>query len=157
MSMTVSNLAAYNYSAYSFENSDTYSTYAVDSSEVSEEYYNISSVPDAISELEEATDSTNLYSIGRVDSFVKSQYDFSQLGIYDSLKETLDSYDVASVLTNDTDLSEMYALANTANQVSESYLTSLLESSGYTQSAVSSYSSYLEDESSTSGLLDVTV
>lgn len=157
MSMTVGNQAALSYSTYSFTNSDAYETYAVDSSEVSEEYYNISSVSNAVEAMNDAIDSSSPYSVGKVDSYVKNQLSLSQLGIYEDLSDTIDSYDVASLLNGDTDLSEMYDLANSSNQISEDYISSLLESSGYVSSAVSSYSSYLEEDSSTTSLLDVTV
>ena len=158
MGLTVSAQASNAYAAYALKNSETYENYAVDTSEVSENYFNISSVSDAVDAMNSVLDSTSsLYSVGRVDSFVRSQYQFSQLGIYENLRERVSSYDVSGVLSSDTDLSDMYKLANTSNQVSSDYISSLLESSGYTESNSSSYSSYLEEESGTSGLLDVTV
>ena len=157
MSMTISNQAALSYGTYNLKKSEAYETYAVDSSEISEEYYNVSSVTDALDAMQEANDSASLYSVGRIDSFVKTQYDFSQISIYEKLKDTVGSYDVAGVMSNDTDLSDMYELANSSSQISEDYVNSLLESSSYVQSAASSYSSYLEEDTATSTLLDVTV
>ena len=158
MGLTISAQASNAYAAYALKNSETYENYAVDTSEISEEYFNISSVSDAVDAMNSVLDSTSsLYSVGRVDSFVRSQYQFSQLGIYENLRERINSYDVSGVLTSDTDLSDVYELANTSNQVSSDYINSLLESSGYTESTSSSYSSYLEEEAGTSGLLDITV
>lgn len=140
MGLTVSAQASNAYTAYALKNSDTYENYAIDMNDVSEEYFNISSVSDAVDAMNSVLDSAaSLYSVGKVDSFVRSQYQFSQLGIYENLKDKIGSYDVTGVLSNDTDLSDVYELANTSNQVSSDYIRSLLEESG------------------TSGLLDITV
>ncbi len=154
MSMTVFNQAAISYSNYSLLNSSTYQTYSVDASELSKERYNVSGIRTTFSAMTEATDSANLYSIGKIDSFVKSKFDFSQIGTYEDLNDTINSYGVSSLLNNDSDLSELYSFARITSQLSADYMSSLLESNGYVSSAVSNYTSYLEDASSNS-VLDV--
>ncbi len=157
MSMTVSNQAALSYGAYALKNSKEYEDYAVDSGEVSKECYNISSISNAVEAMNNALDASGPYTMGKVDSFVRSQLLISQTGIYENLSEKLASYDVDGLLSNDSDLSGMYSLSSASSLISKDAISSILESNGYTASATSSYSSYLEDENEASSLLDVTV
>lgn len=150
MAISVGSMANYTYSMYELQNSDTYSKYAVDQNDVSEEFYNVSDVSTLLETLGN-TDSADFSSLTNANSYAKSQLTLSQLSCYDTLNTVLSDTGMNNVLSNHTDLNGLYRHLGTSG-ITKAAISSLLDA--YASAAKDSYKSYADSNSSASSLLD---
>ena len=153
MSITVGSMSALSYDTYMFKNSSAYEENAAGESEVSKEYFNIYSISSA-AEASGAASSADFGSISSVASCAASAIGVSQLSIYDTL--TADSTDsgIASLLTNDADISELYDSLTALNRLSV-YLQ-FSDADPESESTPENYGAYLDETESEGTVFDVT-
>jgi hypothetical protein len=107
MGLTVSQSASIAYNISSLESSDSYKKYAVDSSSVTKEDYNVSNLASALDALGK-TDTADFSSISNIDGYAKSVYSISQLSEYEAIRSDTTVSNAEDLLTNSTDLSGLY-------------------------------------------------
>lgn len=149
MSLTVSSLSKSYYNIYALTNSDTYKNNAVDSSAVSKSKYNVADISTAIDML---SSESNFSTIGSVSGYAKDLYKLSQI---DGSTSDVQTDSVVSLLSGDTDLTDMFSILDTSKANTEKVAKALsgsTSSSTSTNNAISAYSgiveaykSYLED------------
>ncbi|NCA68067.1 MAG: hypothetical protein EOM87_08395 [Clostridia bacterium] len=149
MSLTVSANSQYLYDAYILAKSDTYKEYAVDSSALLKEKYNVSNYTNALEALSNA-DSVSIASITNVDSYVKSTYKLSQLDSYETLSSST-ATGITSLLNGEASAEDIYGLIGAENAITADAVISSL--SGTSSGTVSSYYSYLSESGSVLNLL----
>ena len=149
MSLTVSASSQYLYDAYILANSGTYREYAVDSSTVLKEKYNVSNYTNALEALNNA-DSVSIASITNVDSYVKSTYKLSQLDSYEALSG-FSSSGITSLLTGEAGADDIYSLIGAEKEITADTVISSLSSTS--SGTVSGYSAYLSESGSIFNLL----
>lgn len=149
MSLTVSANSQYLYNTYILANSDTYKEYAVDSSAVLKEKYNVSNYTNALEALNNA-DSVSIASITNIDSYVKSSYKLSQLDSYETLSSSV-ATGITSLLTGEASADDIYSLIGAENVISADTVISSL--SGTNSGTASGYSTYLSESGSILNLL----
>lgn len=147
MGLTVSSMASDYYSLYALQNSDSYEKNKVDESEVSANIYNISSLTNALDDLNNAG-TMDYCTIGNVSSYAKNSMKLSQSSVYKELSDSADT-GISSLLTNSTDTSSIYSNLSTLSTLTSDYLESISETVDTTQTSsyISSYESYLQNNS----------
>ncbi len=137
--MTLSNLASFYYSSYSFTSGNTYQSNAIDATAYAKETYKVSNFSNALQALSTLSTPSGLT---KIDSFVQNAYQVSQLDVYDELGGMVSSGNITDLLSGSTGLSGMYRLLGTQLSISTSAVEELMESSSSVSSAIKSYQGY---------------
>ena len=124
MGLTVSSSASQYYKLYSLSNTATYKANTVDSSSVSKENYNVSSLSNALDSLNK-TDTASFSSITNVNSFAKNSYNVSQLSNYKTLSNSTSLTNANNLLSNKANYSGIYEAINSTTSLNYDSLESM--------------------------------
>lgn len=151
MSLTVSNLSKAYYNIYALTSSDTYKDNEVNSSEVSQSKYNVSDINNALDML---SVESNFSTLGSVSSYATDMYKLSQV---DATSSSDSTSSLLSLLSGDTDFTNMYSIIDTSGSNTEKLEDALGTSISSAISAYSgtseTYEQYLSEQSSIDLLL----
>ena len=147
MGLTATDTASLYYQMYSLSNNPAYQKYAVDSSCITKEDYNVSNLSNALDALNK-TDTADFSSLTNISSYAKNSYQFSQLSDYSSLSSSSSFTNAKDLLTNNTDLTSLYKAAGSSS------LLNLIPKSVWTAYAANATAQTTSDASEVGSIVD---
>lgn len=136
--MNVGNLANEYYSIYKLTNSDAYSKYKVNDSEVSEDAFDISDIGRALEAMSDSDD-VDFSSIGNISNYASNALKLSQSSFLND--NSFDSPVVRDMISKSTYSSSIYDVLAKKNEDLTSSVKDIIKAYG---GGLSSYSDYLE-------------